>query len=82
MFATYEESVIDAADDNGNLSYKDAQRLLGEHDSSIEDTYADNHGVCPVALDERNAEALLNWLGYWAPLLPLEEPLQLCFHTP
>ena len=64
MFTTYEESVIDAADDNGNLSYKDAQRLLGEHSCSLEDTYEDNHGVDPVALDERNAEALLNWLGY------------------
>ena len=64
MFCTYEESVIAAADDNGNLSYADAQRLLDEHSSSLEDTYADNHGVCPVALDERNAEALLNWLGY------------------
>ena len=64
MFTTYEESVLACANDDGNLSYADAQRLLGEHGSSIEDTYADNHGVCPVFLDERNAEALLNWLGY------------------
>ncbi|MAC71293.1 MAG: hypothetical protein CMP84_13970 [Gammaproteobacteria bacterium] len=64
MFTSYAESVLDTADEQGNLSYADAQRLLGEHGSSIEDTYADNHWVCPVFLDERNAQALLNWLGY------------------
>jgi len=64
MFTTYEESVIACANEDGNLSYKDAQQLLGEHSCSLEDTYEDNHGVCPVFLDARNAQALLNWLGY------------------
>ena len=64
MFTTYEESVLACANDDGNLSYADAQRLLGEHSSSLDELYEDNHGVDPVALDERKAEALLNWLGY------------------
>ena len=64
MFCTYEDSVLDAADDNGNLSAADAQKLLREHGFSLDDIYEDNHGVSWVALDERNAEALLSWLGY------------------
>ena len=60
----YEQSVLDAADELGNLSYADAKKLLAEHDETIEATYEDNHSVCPILLDERNAEALLNWLGY------------------
>jgi hypothetical protein len=64
MYLTYEESVLDAADENGNLSYNDAQRLLKEHSFTLDDVYSDNHGVSWVALDERNAEALLAWLGY------------------
>lgn len=64
MFFTYEDSVLDAADDSGNLSAADAQKLLREHGFTIDDLYEDNHGVSWVALDERNAEALLEWLGY------------------
>lgn len=64
MFCTYEDSVLDAADENGNLSYADASKLLSEHGFSLDDIYADSHGVSWVALDERNAEALLAWLGY------------------
>ncbi len=64
MFSTYEESVLEAANDEGNLSYANAQRLLGEHSQTLEDIYADNNGVDPVALDARNAQALLHWLGY------------------
>ena len=64
MFCTYEDSVIDAADENGNLSYADAKRLLADHGFTYDDLYEDNHGVRWVALDERNAEALVAWLGY------------------
>ena len=64
MYCSYEDSVIDAADDQGNLSYRDAKRLLADHGFTLEDTYEDNHDVSSVALDERNAEALLAWLGY------------------
>ncbi len=64
MNFTYEDSVLDAADENGNLSRSDASRLLSEHGFTLDDLYADNHGVSWVALDARNAEALLCWLGY------------------
>lgn len=61
---SYEDAVIDAADQSGNLSYSNAQKLLMEHGFTLTDTYADSHGVDPVALDSRNAQALLHWLGY------------------
>jgi hypothetical protein len=64
MFLTYEDSVLEAANEDGNLSYGDAARLLSDHGFTIDDLYADNHGVSWVALDARNAEALLAWLGY------------------
>lgn len=64
MFLSYEDSVLEAADDDGNLSYAQAQRLLAEHGETLDAIYEDNHGVSWVALDARNAEALLAWLGY------------------
>lgn len=64
MLTTYEDSVLAAADDDGNLSRADANRLLTEHGFTSDDIYEDNHGVSWVALDARNAEALLAWLGY------------------
>lgn len=64
MYSCYEESVLDAADHHGNLSFADAKRLLSDHGFTLNDLYEDNHGVSNVALDSRNAEALLFWLGY------------------
>ena len=64
MALTYEDSVWEAADDDGNLSHEDAERLLADHGFSLADLYEDNHDVSWVALDARNAEALLHWLGY------------------
>ena len=64
MYVCYEDSVIGAADDQGNLTLKQAQRLLDDHGFTLSDLYEDDHDVCPVALDSRNAEALLSWLGY------------------
>ena len=64
MIETYSESVLDAADNDGNLSYPDAQRLFKAHGLTLEAIYENPQGVCPVALDARNAEALLAWLGY------------------
>ena len=52
MYTTYEESVLRYADNDGNLSLKVAKQLLEEHGFSLFDT------------NERNAEALLEWLGY------------------
>jgi hypothetical protein len=61
---TYEESVLDYCDHYGSLSLGDASQLLADHGFSLGDVYADDHGVSQVALDERNGEALLAWLGY------------------
>lgn len=61
---TYEESVLDYADQDGNLSRGDAVQLLKDHGFTLEDVYADHHGVSWCHLDARNAEALLAWLGY------------------
>ncbi len=61
---TYEESVIACADENDNLSAKDAARLLAEHGFSMDDVYAEPGDIAHYALDARNAHALLHWLGY------------------
>ena len=63
-YCTYEDSVIAHTDENLNLSYNTAKKLLADHGFTFDDVYEDNGGVDPVALDERNAEALLAWLGY------------------
>ena len=61
---TYETSVLQAADDLGNLSYNNAVKLLGEHGFTMDDMYADPRDISPIELDNRNAHALLLWLGY------------------
>lgn len=63
-YACFEDSVLDHADHAGNLSHGDASKLLADHGFTIDDLYADNHGVSWMHLDARNAEALLAWLGY------------------
>jgi hypothetical protein len=63
-YLTFEDSVLDYADERGCLSYGDAQALLSQHGFTLNDIYEDNHGVSDCHLDERNAEALLAWLGY------------------
>ena len=63
-YLTYEDSVLDHADQAGNLSAADASRLLADHSFNWEDVHADNHGVSWSHLEDRNAEALLAWLGY------------------
>ena len=60
----FADSVLDHADHKGNLSTADACQLLKEHGCSLDDIYEDNHGISWAHLDERNAEALLSWLGY------------------
>jgi hypothetical protein len=65
MFCCYEDSVIAAADEHGNLSYPDACRLLADHGVTWADLYED-----PFALSQwpkvqaKNAETLLACLGY------------------
>ena len=55
MWTSYADSVLDAADADGNLSLPDAKRLM------------DEHGCCLASLCDDwtlNAEALLAYLGY------------------
>ena len=56
---TYTDSVIDAADDYGNLSLADAKHLFAEHGND----YWQAHELdgMPLTL---NAVKLLDWLGY------------------
>jgi hypothetical protein len=63
-YLTYEDSVLDHADEAGNLSTGDAFKLLADHGFSWGDVHSDNHEVSWSHLEERNAEALLAWLGY------------------
>ena len=64
MFTTYSESVLDFTDHAGNLSSADATRLLADHGFTWDDVHACNNGVSWSHLEDRNAEALLAWLGY------------------
>ena len=64
MFFTYEESVLAAADDLGNLSERDALTLLREHGFTLLSLAQDTHGIDFTGLEVFNAEALLAWLGY------------------
>ena len=64
MFVSYSDSVLACADTAGNLSTADAKRLLQEHGFDLGDLFIDHHGINWAQLRERNAEALLNWLGY------------------
>jgi hypothetical protein len=64
MYTSYEDSVLDAADDDGNLNDRDASRLLREHGFTWWNVFADYHGIDSEALASNNAEALLAWLGY------------------
>ena len=61
---TYEDSVLDHADEDGCLSQADAEQLLHEHGFTFAHVYADPQGFSTVELNARDAEALLGWLGY------------------
>ena len=63
MFTT-EDFVLSLADEDDNLSGKDAARLLAEHGFTMDDVYADPGDISHFHLDARNAQALLAWLGY------------------
>jgi hypothetical protein len=59
MFFSYEDSVLDAANVDGNLSGTDAARLVEDHGLLPSDAISELGAVHWL-----NAEALLNWLGY------------------
>jgi len=55
---TFEESVLEAADEHGDLSLKAAQSLFKQHGQNF--WHAHDEGL-EITL---NAQKLLNWLGY------------------
>ena len=58
MFFSYEDSVLDAADDAGKLTSADAHRLCTDHGCQLA-AYAIETGDL-----SNDAEGLLEWLGY------------------
>ena len=64
MFTCYEDSVFACADENDNLSGKDAAKLLADHGFDMDDVYEAPGDIAHYALDARNCHALLAWLGY------------------
>ena len=63
-FDTFEESVLDAADNNGNLTERNAARLPKAHGFTLKDAADDAHGESATKLAQHHAQTLLNWLGY------------------
>jgi hypothetical protein len=55
---TYEDSVLEAADHDGNLDLNDACHLLNQHDALLTDY------IRETGDKQLSAEALLAWLGY------------------
>lgn len=65
MYTSYEESVLDHADEHGNLSYADATKLLADHGFTWQDLYDDNFGIVHwPKIQACHAETLLACLGY------------------
>ena len=59
-FNSYEQSVIDAADEFGFLSPGDARKLVSDHQVRWEDWVAER----PMAAGLCEVRPLLHWLGY------------------
>ena len=55
---SYEQSVLEAADDAGFLTSKAAKRILREHNIPAIDAWVD------LGDDATDAQKLLNYLGY------------------
>lgn len=58
MFDSYEQSVLEAADEYGYLTQDQAKRILREHNVSALDAWLD------IGDSATDAQQLLNYLGY------------------
>ena len=58
---SYKQSVLNYADDQGNLDEDVVIQLLDEHDTTIENFIADGYPEQYTF----HAETLLDWMGYW-----------------
>lgn len=59
-FNSYEQSVLDAADDFGFLTPGDARKLVADHQIAWEEWVSER----PMAAGLCEARPLLHWLGY------------------
>ena len=64
FFNNFEESVLYCADHSGNLTERQAARLLNLHGFTLKDAAEDDHGEPPHKVAQHHAQTLLNWLGY------------------
>jgi len=58
MPESYEQSVLEAADEFGYLTQRDAKRIIREHNASVLDAWLD------LGDGATDAQKLLFWLGY------------------
>jgi hypothetical protein len=58
MFDSYEESVLFAADEDGDLSVADLAKFFKDHGTSLAAAEEDGYR------GDLNAQAALHWLGY------------------
>jgi hypothetical protein len=61
MYESYEDAVLDAADDDGNLTEAQALKLFADHSSDLKE-WLDS--VDAELLGRYSAEGMLSWLGY------------------
>ena len=59
MAFSYEDSVLEYADDDGNLSLEDTKRLLSDHGVTLAEFYEFSGYIASL-----NADDLLAFLGY------------------
>lgn len=65
MYTSFEDSVLDHADEHGNLSYADATQLLNDHSVTWADLYNDQWALSQWSkIQACHAETLLAVLGY------------------
>ena len=64
-YESFEQSVLDHADEHGNLTYSEATRLLKMHKTTWEEAYNDVFGFTHwPRMQACHAQTLLEFLGY------------------
>lgn len=61
MYTSYDDSVLDSADDDGNLSEALARKLFADHSADLGEWL---ESVDAELLGRWSAEGMLSWLGY------------------
>jgi hypothetical protein len=64
-YDSFEQSVLDHADEHGNLTYSEATHLLKMHNTTWKDAYSDVFGFTHwPRMQSCHAQTLLEFLGY------------------